>query len=99
MRNASKPTHRRVLTVAAAGLRRWAGWLARSPKAVVLVVAALAATVFAVTPAYADDPALNCAATAAATISVTPNPPDRQIINGTVHKIRTGISRRDLPER
>ncbi|MFJ9898249.1 PASTA domain-containing protein [Streptomyces sp. NPDC091280] len=57
-----------------AGLRRWAVGVARSPKAVVLVVAALVATAFAVTPAYADDPGLNCAATATATISVTPNP-------------------------
>ncbi|WP_405854081.1 PASTA domain-containing protein [Streptomyces sp. NBC_01515] len=48
--------------------------MTRSPKAVVLVVAALMATAFAVTPAYADDPGLNCAATATATISVTPSP-------------------------
>ncbi len=74
MREASKPACRRVLAVAAARLRRRAAQLARSPKAVVLVVAALVATAFAVTPAYADDPGLNCAATATATISVTPNP-------------------------
>jgi hypothetical protein len=74
MREASKPGRRRVLARAAAGLRRWAARVARSPKAVVLVVAALVATAFAVTPAYADDPGLNCAATATATISVTPNP-------------------------
>ncbi|MBK3567888.1 PASTA domain-containing protein, partial [Streptomyces sp. MBT62] len=48
--------------------------MARSPKAVVLVVAALVATAFAVTPAYADDPGLNCAITATAGITVTPTP-------------------------
>ncbi|MFJ9381206.1 PASTA domain-containing protein [Streptomyces sp. NPDC101455] len=73
MREASKPS-RRVLARAAAGLGRWAARVTRSPKAVVLVVAALMATAFAVTPAYADDPGLNCAATATATISVTPSP-------------------------
>ncbi|MFJ5306811.1 PASTA domain-containing protein [Streptomyces sp. NPDC088350] len=74
MREASKPTRRHVLARAMAELRRWAARVARSPKAVVLVVAALVATAFAVTPAYADDPGLNCAATATATISVTPSP-------------------------
>lgn len=74
MRQASSPAPRRLLTRAAAGLRRRTARVARSPKAVVLVVAALVATAFAATPAYADDPGLNCAATATATISVTPNP-------------------------
>ncbi|MFD4553216.1 PASTA domain-containing protein [Streptomyces sp. NPDC058469] len=69
MREASKPARRRVLARATAGLRT-----ARSPKAAVLVAAALLATAFAVTPAYADDPGLNCAATATASISVTPSP-------------------------
>ena len=74
MREASNPARRHVLAGAGAGLRRWAARVARSPKAVVLVVAALVATAFAVTPAYADDPGLNCAVTATATITVTPSP-------------------------
>lgn len=74
MRETSKPPHHRVLVKVMAGLRRWVPRLARSPKAVVLVVAALVATAFAVTPAYADDPGLNCAVTATASITVTPNP-------------------------
>ncbi|WP_435883166.1 transposase, partial [Streptomyces chartreusis] len=28
-----------------------------------------------------------------------PRASDRQVVNGMVYKIRTGISRRDLPER
>ncbi|GGQ52732.1 PASTA domain-containing protein [Streptomyces asoensis] len=39
-----------------------------------LVVVALLAGAFAVTPAYADDPGLNCALTATATVSVSPSP-------------------------
>ena len=70
----AKPAHRRVHAGVATALRRCVVMLARSPKAVVLVVAALVATASAVTPAYADDPGLNCAATATATISVTPTP-------------------------
>ncbi|MFI1050095.1 PASTA domain-containing protein [Streptomyces griseoruber] len=68
------PTRRHVFAGAAAGLRRRAARAAGAPKAVVLVVAALVATAFAVTPAYADDPGLNCAVTATATVSVTPSP-------------------------
>lgn len=74
MREESKPARLRVAAGAVAGLRRWVTWVARSPRAVVLVVVALVAGAFAVTPAYADDPGLNCAVTATADISVTPNP-------------------------
>ncbi|WP_371671895.1 PASTA domain-containing protein [Streptomyces sp. NBC_00289] len=48
--------------------------MTRSPRAVVLVTAALLATAFAVTPAYADDPGLNCALTATGSLSVSPSP-------------------------
>lgn len=74
MREAAKPTGRQGYARTAAGLRRRAARMARSPKAVVVVVAALVAAAFAVTPAYADDPGLNCAVTATATVSVTPSP-------------------------
>ncbi len=74
MRETSKSARRRVPTGAVARLRRWAARVVRSPRAVVLVVAALVATAFAVTPAYADDPGLNCAVTATANITVTPSP-------------------------
>ncbi|MFD8717733.1 PASTA domain-containing protein [Streptomyces sp. NPDC059629] len=63
-----------MLAATASGLWSRAARAARSPRAAVLVVAALIATAFAVTPAYADDPGLNCAATATASISVTPSP-------------------------
>lgn len=55
-----------------AGLCRRLGRWVRSPKAGVLV--ALLATTFAVTPAYADDPGLNCALTATSTVFVSPSP-------------------------
>ncbi|MFJ3421999.1 PASTA domain-containing protein [Streptomyces sp. NPDC086082] len=61
MREVSKSARLRVAAGAVAGLRRW---VACSPRAVVLVVAVLVAGAFAVTPAYADDPGLNCAVTA-----------------------------------
>ncbi|MFE7930350.1 PASTA domain-containing protein [Streptomyces sp. NPDC057456] len=39
-----------------------------------LVMVALLATAFAVTPAYADDPGLNCAVSATGSLSVSPSP-------------------------
>ncbi|MCX4765115.1 PASTA domain-containing protein [Streptomyces sp. NBC_01275] len=74
MRQPPHPARRRILGRTAAGIRKRAGRWARSPKAAVLVGAALLATAFAVTPAYADDPGLNCALTATASISVSPSP-------------------------
>jgi hypothetical protein len=60
--------------VSATGPRNWVGRLTRSPRAAVLVTAALLATAFAVTPAYADDPGLTCAITATGSLSVSPSP-------------------------
>ncbi|MEU9190560.1 PASTA domain-containing protein [Streptomyces sp. NPDC048484] len=74
MQQRSHPARRRILERTAAGLRKRAGRWARAPRAAVLVGAALLATTFAATPAYADDPGLNCAATATGSISVSPSP-------------------------
>ncbi|QFZ72877.1 PASTA domain-containing protein [Streptomyces fagopyri] len=55
-------------------LRTATAWLRRSPQAVLLTVTAVLATAFAVTPAYADDPGLQCAVSATGQISVEPSP-------------------------
>ncbi|MEU9349247.1 PASTA domain-containing protein [Streptomyces sp. NPDC048278] len=74
MRHASRSAIRRRFAEAVVGLRRRAAHTVHSPRAVVLIVAALVATAFAVTPASADDPGLQCAVTATASITVTPSP-------------------------
>lgn len=75
MREPSGSTWRRIPGRATpAGLLTWAVRMARSSRAALPVAAALVATAFAATPAYADDPGLNCAVTATGTISVTPTP-------------------------
>ncbi|KRD18819.1 PASTA domain-containing protein [Streptomyces sp. Root264] len=53
---------------------RTAGRSKRSPRAALLVAAALLATAFATAPAYADDPGLGCAITATGSLSVAPSP-------------------------
>ncbi|MEV0225916.1 PASTA domain-containing protein [Streptomyces sp. NPDC050704] len=74
MEQPSNVAHHQMPGRMATWLRRRAGRWARSPKAGVLVVVALLATAFAVTPAHADDPGLNCALTATASITVAPSP-------------------------
>ncbi|MEU3245835.1 hypothetical protein [Streptomyces sp. NPDC006875] len=54
--------------------RAAAARLRRSPRAALLTAIAVLATAFAVTPAYADDPGLQCAVGATGQISVTPSP-------------------------
>ncbi|MGV9705029.1 PASTA domain-containing protein [Streptomyces sp. NPDC003483] len=54
--------------------RTAAACLRRSPRAALLTAIAVLASAFAVTPAYADDPGLQCAVSATGQISVTPSP-------------------------